>query len=269
VTNDQYDYQFVGGNVPVIWAFGATTTFQYHGATRMSGFSLNFFNGGGIVAVATMVDFRAAHGILMMFVWVLLITSTTYLARFLKDIGHAWFLIHRILNSISVIISLAAWIEIIVLLGYYRAGGHHILGTIIIAFSLVQPVLGFLANKFYKPDREKTPIFPDRIHIQLGRLFILASFVQVYLGFCAYGVHVAVWGLYSAWLVIILFIDILSEFIIGGVTHDANHKGPNEAKLKRAKILIGIMIGSGVIFFVAISAVMVLVRTNLVTCIGY
>jgi hypothetical protein len=96
--------------------------------------------------------------------WSLILVCTIFIARYLKDIGPIWFRIHFALNLLAVAASLAGWITIIVDKKGYEAKAHHILGTIVILFSLAQPIIGFLANKMFDPSRTKVPIFPDHVH---------------------------------------------------------------------------------------------------------
>jgi len=273
-SGDANDKPINAGKLDIVYAFGPIINVpQYHGSSqRAFGTKIDFFAGGNVVGGGGAAgDFRLAHGILMLFSWITVIITTIYLARYMKDLGPVWFRVHQISNWIAVLISIAAWIEIIVNLGRYGTGGHHIIGTIIIGFSIAQPILGTLADKWFDPNRSGTPIFPDRVHNWLGRLILIMTWVQMYLGFCAYGTTIAAWIIYSVWLLLIIIIEILSEILVGGVSHDGAHSGPDETKLFRGKILFGILIFVNVAFFIVTSAVLstTVVKGQLITCVGY
>jgi len=49
-----------------------------------------------------------------------------------------------------------------------------------------QPVIGFLADKFFNPDRKATPIFPDKVHWVLGWVSITLGMINIILGLILY-----------------------------------------------------------------------------------
>jgi hypothetical protein len=51
-----------------------------------------------------------------------------FLARFLKNIGHTWFVLHRTINIVAVILTVVGFIIIVVEIDGIEAHPHHIIG---------------------------------------------------------------------------------------------------------------------------------------------
>jgi hypothetical protein len=60
---------------------------------------------------------------------------------------------------------------------------HQLVGLIVMILTAMQPILGFVADRMFVANRFEVPVFPDRVHWWLGRLIIVAAFVNIYLGF--------------------------------------------------------------------------------------
>ncbi len=94
---------------------------------------------------------------------------------------------------------------------------------------------------------------------------MLCAVVTIYLGFCAYGVHAAVWGVFSTWLLLIIVFQIVSEVVIGAVNHNGD-SAKDEGKLQKAKIIFGILLVTGIIFWIILAALITVLRDEIVIC---
>eukprot|EP01095_Lingulamoeba_sp_RSL-Kostka_P006622 TRINITY_DN2087_c1_g1_i1.p1 TRINITY_DN2087_c1_g1~~TRINITY_DN2087_c1_g1_i1.p1 ORF type:complete len:146 (+),score=7.75 TRINITY_DN2087_c1_g1_i1:294-731(+) len=59
---------------------------------------------------------------------------------------------------------------------------HHIIGFLLVIGMFLQGILGFVANKMWKEDRESVPFFPDMLHWLLGRTLFFGALINIYLG---------------------------------------------------------------------------------------
>ena len=65
---------------------------------------------------------------------------------------------------------------------FHAQGGHRPIGLAVLIASLLQPVLGVLADRMFDPNRERTPFFPDILHWIVGYGIVLLSLFECYLG---------------------------------------------------------------------------------------
>jgi hypothetical protein len=127
-----------------------------------------------------------AHGILMVFTWIVLVSTAILIARYFKRswkdrkiCGKAvWFAIHRTLMTSVAMLTLISFILILV----YKKGqwvsnknqrefAHSIIGILVICFALIQP---FLALFRCNPDDHYRFIF-NYAHATIGfSAFILS-----------------------------------------------------------------------------------------------
>lgn len=115
----------------------------------------------------------------------------TALQQFLKPLGHTWYIIHRNVNSAVLVLSLVG-LAASVLFTMWKADAVHFavignnphapLGLAIVIAMLLQAALGIYANRSFDPTRKGTPLFPDMTHQWLGRVTILAGYVNCFFG---------------------------------------------------------------------------------------
>ncbi|OWA55085.1 putative Ferric-chelate reductase 1 [Hypsibius exemplaris] len=151
---------------------------------------------------------KKAHAILMIIAWNFLVTIGVLTARQTKNMypnkrplnGPVWFIAHRTLMSLTVILTLSSIIIIIVDVGGWRDISHAYLGVITFSLAMIQPFVAV----FFRPHigNARRFIF-NYFHWTLGRLTYLLSVVTMFLGarLPVLGVHEA-----AAYLILTCFI---------------------------------------------------------------
>jgi hypothetical protein len=203
---------------------------------------------------------QIAHGVLMLLAWVALATPSMFIARFLKDLGRPWYLLHRALLNIVLLFTLVGFvlitIERAIVKGNYGTP-HSYIGIVIVIMTIVQVVFGVLANRLWSPAREGTPVYPDMIHWWLGRALLLGG-----AGNAAYGTYVIASGfqvgliICIVWIAAVVGFFVAGQIVIGAVHHNADsEKDPAKPLLVRrwrnltfAMIVVGVgvAIASGI-----------------------
>merc|ERR1719197_1905986 len=192
--------------------------------------------GANSVNVLTIV-----HGVLMALAWILLSWLGTFTARFLKDLGHAWYIQHRAMMSVVVFFTVVGFIVITIKVGngaHYQSP-HSFIGIAIVVLSLVQPIIGILANRWWTPDRSGTPLFPDMVHWWLGRLLLIAGAVNVLIGAILVkgGLNVGFIVL-LVWLLLVVGYMIAGQVQLGTVSHDADYVPTAEEQKENLEVSI-------------------------------
>jgi len=182
-TTDKFDIDIVPGTMNAVWGYHPTSQviIQHLDSTR-SPIKINFFTGG----VTTVIDLRVVHGLMMFFIWGVTIPATSFIARYLKRFSW-WFNVHRISNGIAMLALVAAFVIAIFIATSQFTLPHHIIGLIIFIIGVFQPFIGITADKLFDPKREKTPIFPDKVHWILGWGSLTLGFINIVLGLILYG----------------------------------------------------------------------------------
>jgi hypothetical protein len=247
-------------------ASGTTADFAAkHNLKKASGSAVQLFStvaadtgGSGGNAGASL---QIAHGVLMLLAWVALATPSMFIARFLKDLGRPWYLLHRALLNIVLLFTLVGFVLITIeralVKGNYGTP-HSYIGIVIVIMTIVQVVFGVLSNRLWSPERVGTPVYPDMIHWWLGRALLLGG-----AGNAAYGTYVIASGFQAGLIICIVWIAavvgffVAGQIVIGAVHHNADsEKDPAKPLLVRrwrnltfAMIVVGVIaaIASGVV----------------------
>jgi magnesium-transporting ATPase (P-type) len=195
--------------------------------------------------------------------WALVSPIASYIALFLKGIGHLWFQLHTAFQVLTVACMFIAFVIVEATLGSSREAhfkyAHNDIGIIIVILAFGQVMFGYLANKMWSPDRPKTPIFPDKIHWWLGRLLFALAVINIFLGFDAYGftkTKPATFIIFAVWVVIMV---LLVAYMKGATHTSGNHhevekSGKDRDKLP--KILLVIYAIIAVALFATIAGLM-------------
>ena len=111
------------------------------------------------------------------------------MARYNKHWGHAWFVLHVIINSVAALATLVGFLFAIVRVNHGHGrhfGGayaiHKLSGLLVLFMTLVQVGLGIRANHLYNPRRRVVPCEPDQVHWWLGRATVFLALANVYSG---------------------------------------------------------------------------------------
>lgn len=138
------------------------------------------------------IGLMKAHGIIMIFTWIVLVSTGILIARYFKQaLPHKkicdkaiWFAIHRAIMTSVAVLTLIAFVLILV----YKKGtwvsrnsqpefSHSIIGILVISFSIIQPIMAlFRCN----PDDRYRFIF-NYAHATVGFCAFILSVVAIFL----------------------------------------------------------------------------------------
>lgn len=133
-----------------------------------------------------------AHGIIMIFTWILFVSTGIIFARYFKlswpnkkICGKPiWFAVHRTLMSSAAVFTAIAFILILafkegkwISKGSQLEYAHSIVGIIVICFAFIQPIMAIFRCA---PDAEYRFIF-NYLHATVGSLALLLSIVAIFI----------------------------------------------------------------------------------------
>ncbi len=99
---------------------------------------------------------------------------------------------------------------------------HARLGLFIIILSLVNPIVGLVADLMYDSSRSHTPILPDIAHWVIGWLLLMCAVVNVLLGLSRFEFAPGyAWALYFVAAFTILFANC--GFLVVNVAQGTSH----------------------------------------------
>ncbi|UJR28575.1 hypothetical protein I4U23_009808 [Adineta vaga] len=173
------------------------------------------------------VGLMKAHGIIMIFTWIVLVSTGILIARYFKKAwsdrkicGKAvWFAIHRTIMTSVAILTLIAFVLILV----YKKGqwvsrdnrrefAHSIIGILVICFAIIQP---FMALFRCNPDDRYRFIF-NYAHATVGFsafiLSIAAIFLAMFFGYFDFRTNKE-WAIVAAWSCWLPVIFVIFEMI--------------------------------------------------------
>lgn len=255
-TKSENDRAFKAGQPLFLLAARANSAgFGVQHADRVSSTeALDLFKGGSSAAAANGAALVLLHGLLMLVAWVAMSAVATFIARYLKDLGHPWYLMHRGMMTIVVVFTFISFILITIHVGadgVHYGSPHAVIGVLVIMFSIVQPLIGILSNRWWSPSRNGTPVFPDVIHWWLGRLVILLGFVNCLLGILLYngGSASGALILFLIWVVVTIVYTALGQKFIGAIHHNsvAFDKEPQKVDVAAWRNISLVLLAAGVI----------------------
>ncbi|CAF3499833.1 unnamed protein product [Rotaria socialis] len=168
-----------------------------------------------------------AHGIIMIFTWILFVSTAIILALFFKKswpnqkiLGkQIWFSVHRALMMATSVLTILAFILILVYsngewVPQYkgRSFAHSIIGIITISFAAIQPIIAFFRCK---PDDEYRFIF-NYVHGIVGFTSFLLSIVAIFIAMFLDSFNFESnkkWGVVVAWICWVFIIFVIFCFI--------------------------------------------------------
>jgi hypothetical protein len=236
---------------------------QKHSLTAASGAAVQLFSTSAPPAQPPASKSGAimqlVHGIMMLLAWLALATPSMFIARFLKDLGRPWYVLHRGMLSAVLLLTVVAFAIITaerVINGANYTSPHSYIGVIITILTIAQVVLGVAANRLWSPDRSGTPVFPDMVHWWLGRTLLVAG-----AGNCGWGIVLFASGfnagfyIYIVYVVLLIAFVIAGQIVIGAVHHNAD-SGPGKTHLMpRWRNLTFVVIAIGVAVSIAAAVV--------------
>ena len=154
-----------------------------------------------------------AHGIIMIFTWILFVSTGVLIARYFKTVwperkicGKAvWFAIHRAVMFSVAISTIIAFGRILVFeSGQWiprnetREFAHSIVGILVICFAIIQPIMALFRCA---PDAQYRFIF-NYVHATIGFLAFTLSVVAIFIGMFLSAINPdgnKQWGIVLAW----------------------------------------------------------------------
>ena len=183
-----------------------------------------------------------AHGIIMIFAWIVFVSTGILIAQFFKTAwperkicGKAiWFTLHRIVMSSAALLTIIGFILILV----YEKGqwvsrslkrefAHSIVGMIVISFAIIQPIMALFRCA---PDARYRFIF-NFVHGVVGYSAFILSIAAIFLAtlFTQLSFQVSnVWGIVVAWIcwvAVIYLVFLAVEFYFRN--HQTQVETPN------------------------------------------
>eukprot|EP01104_Vermistella_antarctica_P012056 TRINITY_DN3430_c0_g1_i3.p1 TRINITY_DN3430_c0_g1~~TRINITY_DN3430_c0_g1_i3.p1 ORF type:complete len:734 (-),score=183.04 TRINITY_DN3430_c0_g1_i3:6-2207(-) len=207
-TDDKYDASIKPGRTKVIWAYGDDDDLEQHDSSDR-GFAYIHFDRGDGDDDDDSDTLKKVHGSLMAISWSLFIVVAVVVARFLKRFKW-WFPVHIALAVVGLLGVVAGLVVIIIGVENDEGGSRHFnnvhswFGLAVIVLSAIQPILGVVADRMYKPGRDKVPVFPDKVHWWLGRFLLVLAAATTLLGFDQLGVSTAWYIVIIAWWAFVL-----------------------------------------------------------------
>jgi hypothetical protein len=146
------------------------------------------------------------HGALMTTAWAVLATAGIFIARYNKNENKWWFRVHIALFIVSILFIITGFVVAVAAHGWslHFHDTHNAIGVVLVVGVFIQPVLGFIADKMFNPNRLSPPVFPDQIHWYIGRVLYIMALFNIYLGLEMFKSNVWVKVAYYFWVVLII-----------------------------------------------------------------
>ncbi|KAN0030254.1 hypothetical protein ACTA71_010015 [Dictyostelium dimigraforme] len=199
ITGDQIGDRdlFVDGRMTrLIWARGSSQNLTYHGQNNRGEISIDLSGNGKSIQVTSSKDiYLYWHIALMLGSFLILMPFGIFVARYMRHY-HYWFPLHYLLLGTAFTFSIVAFI-----LAFMASSSSsnnvgkfskHLLHAWFGLFTIILMGLvvigGVMSHLMWKPDRKKTPIFPDIIHAFMARLTYLVALVSIWTGLNTFGI---------------------------------------------------------------------------------
>lgn len=193
-----------------------------------------------------------AHGLLMMIAFGVVYTAGMLVARYLPRSYALWFWIHAACGSLGLALVVAGLVVAIVMvanagqpqwnLASRTSGAHAVLGIIVVAWALLQGVVGALSKAIWQSEFRRTAtlpevkVFPDMVHWWSGRALLVVAFVNVFLGLYEWGIPTGWLGLWGGWCVLVCVAVALLEWRKRTVAREKTADIRYTASLARASL---------------------------------
>eukprot|EP00026_Physarum_polycephalum_P005337 Phypoly_transcript_05369.p2 GENE.Phypoly_transcript_05369~~Phypoly_transcript_05369.p2 ORF type:complete len:241 (+),score=31.32 Phypoly_transcript_05369:266-988(+) len=169
------------------------------------------------------------HGILMVLIVMVLMTSAMLLSRYLKPFFNRWFYVHAAVFIASIICMIVSVILVFrANNNVFYTSAHTVLGLMFVSGMGLQTLLGLLAHFLFNPKRSGPPAFPDQIHWWLGRFLLVVGGLAVTLGMRDLGVHQMSWISFYLWGITIFIAILYLERYIGQTHETATHQSAHD-----------------------------------------
>ncbi|KAK5575500.1 hypothetical protein RB653_006633 [Dictyostelium firmibasis] len=176
---------FVDGRMTnFIWAKGSSQNLTYHGQNNRGEISIDLSG-----KVSTKINdskevYLYWHIALMLGSFLILMPFGIFVARYMRHY-HYWFPLHYLLLGSAFTFSIVAFILAFMMTSDRKFSAdvlHAWFGLFTIILMCIVVIGGVMSHLMWKPDRKKTPIFPDIIHAFLARFTYLLALVSIWSG---------------------------------------------------------------------------------------
>ncbi|EGD80049.1 hypothetical protein PTSG_10325 [Salpingoeca rosetta] len=199
-------------------------------ATPLAGAAAENGEGGEGGEEEGSVNAVIAHGICMVLAWILFSPSAIFIAHFLKFLGQKWFLLHKYMQIIATLLTVAGFIAILSGGEAEAEGAHGSLGIFLLVCTLIQALLGFARNLISgEPTDPNDPKDhgPRRwmfnyMHWLLGALTTVIAIVTIYLGLDLVEIGTPGFTALYVWLGVEAFVVLVSLVINHREGHSNN-----------------------------------------------
>jgi cytochrome b561 len=207
-----------GGDTPVVYAIGSSSMLSMHSTVAAS--NINFASGS--ISAISVSSSILIHGLLMALCWLILFPSGVGMARYGRDysprgIKAFWFQYHRYVQSIALVLTLIAFIVIVLYVpsSSHFNNLHKVLGLIVVIAAVIQPLNAFFRP--HPPSAGEEPSYTRKIwslfHRSFGFLTLGLGAVTVLLGLGEFKEPNTAPGYVWA-IAIILIVIVVVSFII-------------------------------------------------------
>jgi len=165
---------------PLLWAVGPQPQKSNHGNGGRGSFRLSLGSGEAKVELTALAMGKVAHGVLMLLGWGVLLPQGILAARYLKWRGPLFYKLHLRLQISGMLLGVAGLVLALVQFAPFGGGvgGHSLLGLVVSALGLLQPLNGALRPKKGAPRR----VLWEVLHKGSGYLAMLLAVPTIYLG---------------------------------------------------------------------------------------
>ncbi len=158
-------------------------------------------------------DLRAFHGAMMFLSWGVFLPVGVAVARYAKSLPNAlWFRIHRPLQVTGVLFSIGGFVAsyLMVPIGHYSARPHAIIGLLVFALGLFQP-LNALVRPHPEP-RTRRRVAWELVHKNGGRVAVVLGLINPFYGLKHIQAGPALSALYATWFALFWATVVVLEF---------------------------------------------------------
>jgi len=189
----------LGTDTFVVVAYGWLTPLSYHVDNRTT-LQINFQSGGSTVGNPPFIE--EAHGLLMSISWLVLIPLGIIFAKFFRTKDNdEWFQSHRIFQTTAYLLTLAAFVCGIVMVGHDQfACTHGDFGLATFIAATLQMLLGLFRPSPTATHRLKWNI----VHHWFGRLVLFNAWATIILGLFQIGANVGFVIAAVVWMALVL-----------------------------------------------------------------
>jgi hypothetical protein len=158
---------------------------------------------------------RLAHAILMFVAFGAALPAGVIFARFGKQIGESWVLIHASMQVIGYFVGFAGFVVALIMVNrvHFTAKPHAQIGLSVLVSSAIQLAIGFFRPQHVEKGQPK-PIIRllwEIAHTWFGRIVLITSAIAIFFGFRQIEAHIGFYIAYGVYLGILVIVIIALE----------------------------------------------------------